>query len=166
MERLTDDSRRISWSIVASIAPTHPEEEATMATYAGGCHCGKIRYETSAAPIVTGHCQCTDCQRFSGTGHTSVLVFPAAAVKVTGAPKYYSSKADSGATISRGFCPDCGTPVVSKTTGMPDAVIIKAGSLDDPKLFEPQVVLFTKSAQPWDKMDEKLPAFPGMPPAV
>jgi hypothetical protein len=93
------------------------------------------------------------------------MVFPAPALKVTGAMKYYESKTDSGGTISRGFCPDCGTPILSKTTGMPDALVVKAGSLDDPKLFQPQIVLYTASAQPWDTVDEKLPSFPGMPPA-
>ena len=137
-----------------------------MATYAGGCHCGKIRYETSADPMMAGHCECTDCQRFSGTGHVSMLVFPGAAVKVTGTPKYYGAKADSGATVSRGFCPDCGTPLFSKTSGMPDVLVVKVGSLDNPKLFSPQFVLYAKSAQPWDKMDPKLPAFPGMPPTA
>ena len=29
----------------------------------GGCHCGAIRYEITAEPIVTYACHCTDCQR-------------------------------------------------------------------------------------------------------
>jgi hypothetical protein len=136
-----------------------------MTTYAGGCHCGKIRYETSADPIMAGHCQCTDCQVFSGTGHASVLVFPSEALKITGTMKYYDSKADSGATITRGFCADCGTGVVSKPGSIPGVTTVKAGTLDDPKLFQAQMVLYTKSAQPWDNVGENLAAFPEMPPA-
>lgn len=45
-------------------------------TYAGGCACGAIRYETSSEPIFENHCQCRDCQKRSGTGHGSYLTFP------------------------------------------------------------------------------------------
>lgn len=40
-------------------------------TYEGGCACGTIRYETTSEPIFENHCQCTDCQKRSGTGHGS-----------------------------------------------------------------------------------------------
>ncbi|RVA88978.1 aldehyde-activating protein, partial [Mesorhizobium sp. M7A.F.Ca.US.006.04.2.1] len=37
--------------------------------YTGGCACGAIRYETNDEPIFQNHCQCSDCQKRSGTGH-------------------------------------------------------------------------------------------------
>jgi len=39
-----------------------------------------------------------------------------------------------------------------------------AGSLDDPKVFEPGMDIYTDSAQSWDHMDPALPKFPKMPP--
>ena len=36
--------------------------------YTGGCACGAIRYQISAEPMVSNHCQCRDCQHKSGTG--------------------------------------------------------------------------------------------------
>ena len=41
--------------------------------YTGGCACGAIRYATKHAPVFQNHCQCRDCQRWSGTGHGSYL---------------------------------------------------------------------------------------------
>ena len=74
--------------------------------FRGGCLCGAIRYEITAEPLFGGHCQCRDCQHESGGGHTSFMAFPSDAVKLTGTPRFYESKADSGNTMGRGFCPD------------------------------------------------------------
>jgi hypothetical protein len=46
--------------------------------YNGGCACGSIRYETKSEPIFENHCQCTDCQKRSGTGHGFLSDLPAA----------------------------------------------------------------------------------------
>ena len=75
------------------------------ASYTGGCACGAIRYEIAAEPIFAAHCQCRDCQKASGTGHGSFMAFPKAAVRLTGQPRFHESKADSGNTVGRGFCP-------------------------------------------------------------
>lgn len=133
-------------------------------TLNGGCNCGAIRYEVAADPIMTGHCQCTNCQKDSGTGHASLMMFPKAAIKMTGAAKEYQRKADSGNTVSHGFCANCGSPIYGKTTGMPDGMVINAGSLDDPSLFNPQFVVYTASGHAWDKLDPALPKFERMPP--
>jgi hypothetical protein len=133
--------------------------------YTGGCACGDIRYEISGEPVFGGHCQCRDCQHATGTGHSSVMGFPEAAAKITGDLKFYDVKADSGNTLSRGFCPRCGSRVVSRGSGMPGMVMVPAGSLDDPSRFVPQMVIYTSSGQSWDQMDSKLQHMPKMPPA-
>jgi len=129
----------------------------------GGCACGAIRYEIAAEPIMAGHCQCRDCQHATGGGHASMIAFPKAAAKVSGSPKFHDVKADSGNTASRGFCPSCGSFVMARNSGMPDMVMIAAGSLDDPSVFKPQMVVYTRSAQPWDRMDPELPKFASLP---
>jgi len=40
---------------------------------------------------------------------------------------------------------------------------IMAGSLDDPGALKPSMHVYTASAQPWDKIGDTLPRFPGMP---
>jgi hypothetical protein len=58
-------------------------------TYRGGCLCGAIRYEIVAEPMIAGQCQCLGCQHETGGGHTSFVVFPAEAVKLTGTLRFY-----------------------------------------------------------------------------
>ena len=140
-------------------------QKASMpTTYRGGCLCGAIRYEIAAEPMFAGQCQCLDCQHESGGGHTSFLGFPTDAVSLTGTPRFYEAKADSGSMVRRGFCPTCGSPVIGASTGMPGLTTISAGSLDDPGVFAPQFVCYTLRGHAWDRVDPALPSFTKMPP--
>jgi hypothetical protein len=129
-------------------------------TYRGGCRCGAIRYEIAAEPMFGGHCQCLDCQHETGGGHASFMAFPAAAMKLAGTPRYFESKADSGNTVRRGFCPTCGSPVTGGSSGLPDITTISVGSLDDPSVFKPAFVVYTSRGHAWDRVDPAVPSFP------
>ena len=117
---------------------------------------------------MAGTCHCRDCQHESGGFGAPTLFVPKAILKVTGEVKYHEVTADSGNSIRRGFCPNCGSPLFGKPDVMPDVVGIRAGSLDDPSWFQPSMDIFTASAQPWDYMDPDVPKFakgPEPPPA-
>ena len=134
--------------------------------FSGGCACGAIRYEISAEPVFTNHCQCRDCQQTSGAGHGSYLTFPSRkAVKLTGKATHWDKVADSGNVKTRGFCPSCGTPVYLTFAAMPELFTIHAASLDDPTRFKPQVVTYRVRGYDWDHVNPTLPAFDKMPPA-
>lgn len=135
-----------------------------MADYAGSCACGAIQYEFVVEPVASGHCQCRGCQQATGTGHSSGLLVPKSAFKLTGSPKLYERGADSGGKVSSAFCEKCGTPLYGITTSMPDIVFVRVGSLNDPSRFNPQMVVFAESGYPWDYMDPSLPKFPKSPP--
>ena len=136
-----------------------------MANYKGGCACRSIRYEIAAEPVLMAHCQCRDCQEQTGGGHSSVLAFPMSAVKMTGIPTEYASTADSGKKKTRGFCAVCGSPLYTLLDSMPGVLVLKASTLDDPNLFQPQMTLYTDRGLPWDHIDPALPRFAKMPPA-
>lgn len=128
-----------------------------MTHYTGGCACGAVRYTARQAPTFAFHCQCRQCQRATGTGHASLFVVPADAVSVQGELRFFAQAADDGNTVSRGFCPACGSPVLGRTAGHTDILLIAAASLDDPGLFKPQKVVWTTSGQAWDYVDPGLP---------
>ena len=132
--------------------------------YRGGCLCGGIRYEIAAEPAFAGQCQCLDCQHETGGGHSSFMAFPADVVKLTGTPRYYEAKADSGNMVRRGFCATCSSSVIGRSSGMPHMTTISADSLDDPSAFKPAFVVYTSRGHAWDRVDPALPSFPKMPP--
>lgn len=133
--------------------------------FSGGCACDSIRYECSADPILAFNCHCRCCQRASGSAFASLLVVPAAAFQLLkGKLHYYTVRADSGYPVRRGFCRDCGSPLVVKEPHRPSIVLIQAASLEDPGWHKPTMDIYTTRAQPWDHMNPELPKFPAMPP--
>lgn len=133
--------------------------------YTGGCACGALRYETRSEPVFQNHCQCRHCQKRSGTGHSSYLTFPRRAdFAISGEARTWQVEGDSGKGKIHAFCPTCGTPVYATFAAAPEAIAIHATSLDDPSLFEPQVITYGARGLGWDAMDPSLRWFEGMPP--
>lgn len=138
-------------------------------TITGGCLCGAVRYEIEAEPLVVRTCWCTDCQKFGAGSATVNVVFPAEAVHLEGDLRDFASTADSGSAMHRGFCPACGTPVITGSEARPHLLGIRAGTLDDPELGRPQVTIWTSSAPSWAPIDPtipqeaKQPSLPGPP---
>ncbi len=94
----------------------------------GGCICGTVRYECAADPIAAGNCHCRDCQRASGSAYAAALLVPVSALNITGEVKYYDVTGDSGAIVSRGFCPTCGARLFGKPAAGAGIISIMAGS--------------------------------------
>jgi hypothetical protein len=135
-----------------------------MATsHTGGCLCGAIRYEVSAPITELAACHCRDCQRASGTGGTVGARVPKAAFRLLkGTPKSYTKQADSGRTLTRFFCGDCGSPLFTEREGM-HFVTIRAGSLDDSSGLKITLHIWTKSARSWDPIDPTSRQHPTQP---
>ena len=113
-----------------------------------------------AAPIRGFQCQCSDCQRDTGSGHSSVFVFARNAVSVTGEVREIARTSDSGAVKRKGFCPNCGSPIYNQPEEKPDYIGIYVGTLDDASTFKPSVVLFCSRGYDWDHLDPEIPKLP------
>jgi hypothetical protein len=133
-------------------------------SYTGRCACGAVSYEVTAEPAAMADCQCRQCQRDSGTGHQSHMVFVAAEVKTQGAVSHWQCVGDGGTVKQRAFCPTCGSHVYMTFPQNPDVFIVTPASLDDPSRYMPQVVTWTAAGNPWDHIDPALPKFEKMPP--
>lgn len=133
--------------------------------FKGGCLCGAVRFESSVDPQMALHCYCVDCRKSSGTGHGTHVVIPEDAFTATGDVTFYDRSADSGNTVSRGFCGACGSPVFSKNSGWPGMVFPRASVLDEPEVVKPQMIVYASRAASWDQLDPSLPTFGEMPPA-
>jgi hypothetical protein len=131
----------------------------------GGCLCGAVRYEVEGEPAFSGVCHCSDCQKATGSGHAAVLAVPQSAVKISGETKGFDVVGGSKHTLSRNFCPVCGSLIFAKPGAMPGMILLTAGTLDDPSTYKPQVAIFTRSRPDWAKLGGGLPEFEGAPPA-
>jgi hypothetical protein len=135
----------------------NPRRILPMSTsFSGGCACRAIRYTSAAEPIVAWNCHCCDCQRASGGAYTPVFYVVKSALTITGEIKYHKVQTKSGNTNSRGFCPECGSPLFAAPSLLPAFMGIFVGSLDDPSWVRPTIELWTVSAQPWDHLNPAL----------
>jgi hypothetical protein len=127
----------------------------------GGCLCGAIRYEVTQPIEKVIACHCTHCQKISGAGCSHNTIVAASEFRLTsGAPKRYADTADSGNTLYRFFCPDCGSSLYSQREKMPEMVVLKAGSLDSAAHPKLAMNIWTKSARSWVYLDPSVERHP------
>jgi hypothetical protein len=129
----------------------------------GGCLCGAIRYCINGKVRFVSQCCCRDCQRATGTGHTTIIGVLRSELSVRGTPVTYTSKGESGGEVTRHFCGTCGGRLYTSGT-LPGAVVmVQAGSLDHPDRIAPESIVYYKDALKWDHFDPQLPRFERLP---
>ena len=130
----------------------------------GGCLCGAVRYRAEGEPLFAVHCHCRDCQRASGTGHVPVLGMPRELFSYTGNTSSYATVGVSKAKAIRHFCPVCGSLLFGLPESGPHMVSLYVGSLDDPSVFSPSIIVFASQRHEWDRLAAALPEFETLPP--
>lgn len=122
------------------------------------CDCGAITLSVKGAIVSMFLCSCDNCQRATGTGHASVALFRTEALRVVGATKSFARPADSGATFTRHFCPECGTTVYAQSSRAPVLRIVPVGLFAGHNTwFEPNQLIFARTHQAWDLVADHLP---------
>jgi hypothetical protein len=134
-----------------------------MPQIAGGCLCGKVRYSANTEPAFVGICHCKDCQKFTGSAFAVAIGVPEAELSVQGKLATYSKTGDSGQSIERRFCPECGSSIAEVASALPNIVMITSGTLDDASWVKPGMQIYCDSAQPWVHLGDEMKQFPKMP---
>jgi hypothetical protein len=130
----------------------------------GGCYCGSVRYQAEGDSLFKGQCHCRECQYISGGSPVLVMVMPEAGFAWTGAAPKGFTRSDIENPVTREFCPECGTHLTTRAPGMPGAVMLKVGSLDDPSVFGgPDMAIYTIDKQAFHQIPEGIPTFERMP---
>ena len=133
----------------------------------GGCLCGAIKYEFDKSNLISAHhCHCIDCQKSTGSGKSTILMLPAQAILMDGELKFYTSPTSSGRNMSRGFCQECGSPVLSFIKEMQEVKFLKAGSLDDSSWLKIDSNFYSSSAHSWSPIDDDILSFTHNPDQV
>jgi hypothetical protein len=129
-------------------------------TIEGGCYCGNVRYKSEGPALIKAECFCRECQYITGGGSLHVMAVPLDGFALTkGAVKDFA-RTDIDGAVTRQFCPDCGTHLFTRAPGLPTAIIIKAGSLDDPAHYGgPDTANYACDAQPYHRLPDDIPVF-------
>jgi|SRR5580704_13962851 hypothetical protein len=128
----------------------------------GRCYCGAVRYVAEGEPMMKGQCHCRECQYISGGSANVFMAMPVDGFRyMAGQPRQFS-RTDLERPVTREFCGECGTQLVTLVPGLP-AVIVKVGTLDDPSLFTPQVAIYTVDKQAFHHIPAEMAAFERLP---
>lgn len=130
------------------------EKKEMRLPLSGGCQCGQVRYEIRAAPSTVYLCHCSECQRQSGSAFAMSMFVPRDALAITaGTPREWRRRAPSGNMSSCFFCGECGARLFHNPDRNPALTILKPGTLDDTRWLAPVGHIWTRSAQPWVKLE-------------
>lgn len=99
---------------------------------AGGCLCGRVRYQAAPDHRDGYYCHCRMCQLAFGNTRAAYLNLRKSEVQWLSAPSYYASSK----IARRGFCPHCGTPLSFEFVDS-ERMDLSVGSLDDPSAIKP-----------------------------
>ena len=128
----------------------------------GGCHCGNITFKAEVDPNLVIVCHCTDCQQITGTAYRVVVPVTKDAIEWKGGkPKQYvKTTADSGTPRVQGFCPECGTPLYSTSTGEQKVFGLRVGTIRQRAELKPQRQQWARSALGWAMDLRDMPQLP------
>ena len=128
----------------------------------GGCYCGQVRFVAEGDPMMMAQCHCRECQYITGGSPNVFIGMPIPGFSyVKGEPKGFA-RSDLERPVTREFCPNCGTHLVTRPQGFP-AVIVKVGALDDPSVFKPAMAIYTCDKQPFHQIPEGVRSFEKLP---
>ena len=136
-----------------------------MAGFTGECLCGEVTYSSKADPARVLNCHCTDCRKSTGASYGTNAFVPADQVEVTGTLHVFEHVADSGNKMTKHFCPNCGSLIYGTSSGRPNVLSIRAGSINQGDIIQPVANLFLDSKIEATPLNEHIKGFPGMPDA-
>jgi len=134
-----------------------------MPKLTGNCLCGQVSFEADGDIAMQGNCHCTDCQQVSGSTFATIVFMKDEKVKISGELKSFDHKVDSGNSLRKKFCPECGAQMFTYNLGRPGMTGIKAGVINEKDEIQPQFNVYISSKVPCTMLDENIPAFEKMP---
>lgn len=95
----------------------------------------------------------------TGSGKATIILVPTAALQTDGELNTYTVTGTDGSHVTRGFCPNCGSGVISFIEELPDIRFVKAGTLEDSSWVKIASSFWSSTAEPWSPVDPNCEAF-------
>ena len=124
----------------------------------GSCLCEEIQYQFDGSIDEVAVCHCGQCKRAQGTPFATNA--PIALKNFTftrGADflkTYFSSE-----NKKRVFCSNCGSPLYSQRTDMPDTIRLRLGTVTEGEIPEPNYEIYCESKSNWFNSDGHRPNY-------
>lgn len=129
-----------------------------MTTRTATCACGQLSAVCEGEPTVVA-CNCTWCQRRSGSPYGLGAYFKRSSVRTTGESTVFARPAPQGRKITNHFCPSCGSTVFWFLDLRPDEVGVSVGCFADPSFPQPARAVWTQHQHHWVRFPESAELF-------
>lgn len=115
-------------------------------THAGGCHCGRVRFEVQApAELRVSECDCSICSK-SGYLH---LIVPAERFKLLQGREALSTYSFNTQVAKHYFCATCGIKSFYVPRSHPDGISVNARCIDSATVASMTVTPY--NGKEWEK---------------
>ncbi|KAF2801923.1 uncharacterized protein BDZ99DRAFT_552187 [Mytilinidion resinicola] len=119
----------------------------------GHCNCGSVRVTLPDQPASSLICFCLNFRRAGGVLASLNYTLAKSTAIVSDSKsvlkRYHDSNTDSGNTIIRNFCGNCGSSVMTEVPLHPEALIVKASLFDH--IAPPNQEAFAEKKMDWAK---------------
>jgi hypothetical protein len=120
----------------------------------GGCLCGGVRFELTAAPLRVSYCHCTRCQRRTGTAASAQARVDGRAFHVLRGEALMKLWRHPDGGFEKCFCRDCGAHLFSRDPDDHDVVSVRMGAFDGDPGVRPERRAFVAYAAPWEAIPD------------
>ncbi len=120
----------------------------------GSCQCGQVSYTLHKAPKMVAACHCKQCQKLSTSAFSITAMVDADSITFKGEMKHWERPADSGNISAAAFCPTCGNRIYHYNPETPEQIKLKPSNLDDTRLIQPTMHIWTSEKQAWYEIPE------------
>ena len=123
----------------------------------GRCLCGAVQYTLNGEPISVLDCHCSMCRRESGAASLVYAGYRRTDVSISGSIKYYRASN----IASRGFCPNCGSPICYEDDADRQSIWLTVGTHDDAGSLPSREHVYVNDKLPWVEISKNLRQWPG-----
>lgn len=124
----------------------------------GSCLCEEIKYEYNGSLDEVAVCHCNQCKRAQGTPFVTNAPIEFSKFTFTqGADlaKIYMSSPNK----KRVFCSNCGSPMYSQRTDMPQTIRLRLGTVTEGHIPEPNYEIYCESRSDWFSANTQRPNY-------
>jgi hypothetical protein len=137
-------------------------DERDNSVLRGSCLCGGIRYQVTGPLTNPLNCHCSMCRKAHGAAFRSRAGVRAADFRWLSGEElltWYESSPGN----HRGFCCQCGSPMLSRFDFKRSVYGLPLGALDDDPNIKPGMHVFVANKAPWHDITDDLPQHMELP---
>jgi len=124
------------------------------------CACRAFTIELAGDPQIVSICNCTECQRRTGSAFgISAFFEKSQIIERSGDKSVFKRSADSGRALSLNFCPTCGTTLYWELEMLPQMIGVAAGCFADPTFPAPTRAVWCETAHEWMQFPDSVETF-------